>query len=130
MAVFSEDKNGDQGPFAEMVRDQYKEERDEYLDDLRDVLEREAPDGKLTAEMLLAAFEEIDPKRPERSREQYVRTGLGDLAPPVDGKKKKQKINDSFLRIEIDYEVFMQNLSRVVVKSSTNRDQRLAEMTI
>jgi len=130
VAVFSEDKNGDQGPFAEMVRDQYKEERDEYLDDLRDVLEREAPDGKLTAEMLLAAFEEIDPKKPERSREQYVRTGLGDLAPPVDGKKKKQKINDSFLRIEIDYEVFMQNLSRVVVKSSTNRDQRLAEMTI
>ena len=32
--LFREDVNGDQGPFAEAVRDQHVEEREEYLEDL------------------------------------------------------------------------------------------------
>jgi len=37
--LFREDVNGDQGPFAEAVRDQHVEEREEYLEDLQEAFE-------------------------------------------------------------------------------------------
>merc|ERR1712010_329150 len=36
--LFAEDKDFNQGPFAEMVRDQHVDERDEYVSDLLETL--------------------------------------------------------------------------------------------
>merc|ERR1711907_784013 len=45
VSIFSEDKDGNQGPFAEALRDQHAEEREEYLDDIREGLEKVAVSG-------------------------------------------------------------------------------------
>jgi len=128
--LFAEDKNGDQGPFAEMVRDQHKDEREEYITDLGEALRRLSADQEtITAEQAMQGLSEIDPKKLEKDRVKYVLRGLGPLAPPSTEKKKKKepKINES---IVISIDEFMVNIGKGVVKTSTNRDQWLADLEV
>jgi len=110
--LFAEDKDFNQGPFAEMVRDQHLEERVEYLEDLEVSLQERAKGGPLNSEKVLAAIVAIDPKKGERGQESYCKMGLG-LA-------KNEKLDASRT---ISVEDFLQNLSRGVVKTSTKRDE-------
>ena len=121
MHLFAEDKDFNQGPFAEMVRDQHLEERDEYLQDLEAALRERAkgPDAckVVTVQQIIAAFAAIDPKKLDRIVEQYVRTGV---IGPSSGPKKGETLD---LNRVTEVDTFMYLVSRGVIKSSTKRDE-------
>merc|ERR1711959_279077 len=69
--LFAEDKDGNQGPFAEGVRDQHVEEREEYLSDLQVAIlsrQKKRTSGDSAAVWVVSAqdctdaIHEIDPK--------------------------------------------------------------------
>jgi len=112
--LFAEDKDFNQGPFAEMMRDQHLEERDEYLSDLDEALRERAKGENKTVnvQQCMAAILAIDPLKAERHQEQYVRSGLC--------LSKADKLDpEKFVLVD----EFMQNLARGVVKTSTKRDE-------
>ena len=127
VAIFREDANGDQGPFAEMLRDQFKDEREEYIEDLSEALQAKVKQGQVSAKNCSDALVEIDPKKHPRIRDEYLRVGLGSLVPAPPPGKKFAKIDEN---IKIDVETFMQNLTKGVVKTSTNRDELVAKMKL
>eukprot|EP00238_Polyblepharides_amylifera_P012705 CAMPEP_0196587474 /NCGR_PEP_ID=MMETSP1081-20130531/57588_1 /TAXON_ID=36882 /ORGANISM="Pyramimonas amylifera, Strain CCMP720" /LENGTH=139 /DNA_ID=CAMNT_0041909667 /DNA_START=1 /DNA_END=417 /DNA_ORIENTATION=+ len=61
-ALFEEDKNYDQGPFAECLRDQQLTERKEYLEELESALFNQSyDDDKICQERAGVAFRQADP---------------------------------------------------------------------
>jgi len=88
------------------LRDQHQEERDEYLEDIREGIEAVATsvmneDGsreyQVSGEAALGVIGEVDPKKHLRHREDYVKRGFGlylkkkkpkeELPPPTKGKR-------------------------------------------
>lgn len=114
--LFAEDKDFNQGPFAEMVRDQHSDERGEYLLDLKLSLEEQSGskrlDAEVTAAQCLEALAEMDPKKPQKARESYVLRGFRLV--------KSAKIP---MDQKIATETFISNLSRGVVKTHSKRDE-------
>jgi len=117
--LFQEDKDMNQGPFAEMVRDQHLEEREEYLQDIEEALLERAKgktpeDKKVSPSTCTEVFMTIDPKKTDRAREVYIRAGF------ALGKGEKLDIDPERL---ISVSDFVENVSRGVVKTSTKRDE-------
>lgn len=126
VAIFNEDKDGNQGPFAEAIRDQHLEEREEYLEDIETELTKCAKlmncdDGteelQITAAQCVEVLKEVDPAKSEKKRDEYVKRGFG-LEKKEKGKKAPAFSFDQVLSIED----FMKHLEMNVVKSSTKRD--------
>jgi len=112
--LFAEDKDFNQGPFAEMVRDQHADERSEYLSDLELALEEQAGRSgvDVTASQCLDGIREMDPKKPQKARESYVLRGF-----------RLPKSTKIPLDSKISVETFLVNLSRGVVKTHSKRDE-------
>ena len=74
-------KTPPQGPFAEAVRDQHVEEREEYLEDLEEAFRAKATgegdDAAITVADIHAAIAEVDPKKHQKTIEKYVLRGFG-----------------------------------------------------
>ena len=81
----------------------------------------------MTVGTILEAFSEVDPKKQQRQKEEYVRQGLGAVGAVDPKAKKKAKLDEG---LEVEVEAFMQNLGRGVIKTSSSRDQRVADMEI
>eukprot|EP00474_Spongospora_subterranea_P011161 CRZ11619.1 hypothetical protein [Spongospora subterranea] len=66
--LFEENRDGDQGPFAEALRDQYLTEIIEYYQDLRHALEEigREKEAKLSPEQIRVALRLVDKKIPRR----------------------------------------------------------------
>ena len=123
----------DEGPFAELLRDQHLEEREEYIQDLTDAIvsksrELRLPEGMASIKSIMLAIGEIDPMKHTRIREEYIRTGFKDSFPKSSGKKKILMKDCEDLEIAI--ESFLSNLTMGVVKTHTNKDELAAKLTL
>jgi len=120
--LFKEDKDGNQGPFAEGIRDQHVEEREEYLNDIETALcdvqmPGERGQGPIVAlEGCLKILSEVDPNKPTMEAEQYIRRGFN---------LKKSAPMDPQLKLEASE--FLDNLANGVVTTSTKRDSLIVE---
>jgi hypothetical protein len=89
--LFEEDREFNQGPFAEALRDQYVDERNDWLEDLRDTIHEFLVAAnpanaqlesaslnmlQITAEEFRKAILVFDASKPEKEINKYVRDGL------------------------------------------------------
>jgi len=120
--LFRENADGDQGPFAEAIRDQHVEEREEYLEDIEEALMSKAfradesnPDGPLmlTVPKITEAIKEFDPNKAMKTIGDYVMRGYG--------VKKMSSIKPG---AQVEVTQFFELLSKGVVKYSTKRDAK------
>lgn len=128
--LFDEDREGNQGYFAEEIRDQFLLEREEFCKGVEKYLEEEAleedaePGGEdmpakrvVTVPMAVEAMLYVDCKLGEQVVEEYVKRGFG-----LDPRRQDEEI-DIGLRIEMS--AFMKNLVKGNMhKSSTERKMR------
>ena len=128
--LFDEDREGNQGYFAEEIRDQFLLEREEFRKGVEKYLEEEAleedaePGGEdmpakrvVTVPMAVEAMLYVDCKLGEQVVEEYVKRGFG-----LDPRRQDEEI-DIGLRIEMS--AFMKNLVKGNMhKSSTERKMR------
>ena len=111
-ALFEEDREGNQGSFAECIRDQHLEEIYDYTEELRRKLHDKADryGGRLNLAQIREIIQVSDPTKPTKEVEAYLREGC-DLLKAPSGTPLPSDSDAS-----IDPDEFFKNLSRRLLK--------------
>eukprot|EP01086_Lenisia_limosa_P008836 TRINITY_DN3124_c0_g1_i2.p1 TRINITY_DN3124_c0_g1~~TRINITY_DN3124_c0_g1_i2.p1 ORF type:complete len:207 (+),score=42.09 TRINITY_DN3124_c0_g1_i2:23-622(+) len=107
--LFMEDAEGNQGYFAEEVRDQHVNEREDYIEEIEEAIREFDTDrtGEAPVSDIRKAMTSIDPKKPEQEINLYIARGVGTTVSEI----KENRVT----RIS----TFIKKLSMGIVKRST-----------
>jgi hypothetical protein len=121
--LFSEDRELNQGPFAECLRDQYLQERQEWIDELDlklQSLSASSADSSLTSKaQLIEAMKGIDKGKTKKEIDDFLAIGFA-LADAASTSKLK---NDATIKIDL----FIARISKMVIRWTSVSQRALEE---
>jgi len=104
--LFKEDRDGNQGPFLEELRDQHLAEIDRFHRDIKDALKAAANQfGQVTVQQIERALNDLDRKKPKSELNKYLCAGFG--------VSMRASLADDLL---ISVDTFCKKLSAILVK--------------
>lgn len=121
--LFSEDRELNQGPFAECLRDQYLQERQEWIDEmdlkLQSLTVVSADSSVVTKAQVVEAIKDVDKGKSKKEIEEILTVGFA-LANTAAATKLK---NDVTVKID----VFISRISKMVIRWTSISQRALAE---
>lgn len=105
--LFEEDRELNQGPFVEELRDQYIEERQSYVEELEVAISAVAIDGMVSVKSMQEVFAKLDPVKPPSQVEAYIARGFGVPGSQLD------------LKAEIQLDPFLKRLKHGLLQRTT-----------
>jgi len=107
-SLFQEDREGNQGPFVECVRDQHLSEIVDFMDAIKSKLEAKSKryDGKLTLHQIREVIQLLDPTKPAKEVDGYLANGLRTSVAALPDENETV----------VDPETFFHHMSRGLIK--------------